>query len=49
MQEKTDDNPRKIFSAFHLDLTMASLRRNVRILGRSKAANEDSSLGCHII
>ena len=47
MQGKTETTPRKIFSAFHLDLTMASLRTIMRFFRRAKAPNEDSGLGCH--
>ncbi len=47
MQGKTASTPRKIFSAFHLDLTMASLMTIVRFFRRAKAPNEDSGLDCH--
>jgi hypothetical protein len=47
MQGKTETTPRKIFSAFHLDLTMASLSTIMRFFRRAKAPNEDSGLDCH--
>jgi hypothetical protein len=47
MQGKTETTLRKIFSAFHLDLTMASLMTIMRFFRRAKAPNEDSGLDCH--